>query len=85
MSELVGRTPERLVRIDVAKSSSHQLSQNEIGSDNPCYRHLFGNAQFPTNNIGPTWNSERLLHPCWSDQLELWHDEMITELMLQVD
>ena len=27
--------------IDVDKSASHQLSQNEIDSDNPCYRHLF--------------------------------------------
>jgi hypothetical protein len=26
--------------IDVEKSSSHQLSQSEIGSDNPCCRHL---------------------------------------------
>ena len=25
---------------DVEKSSSYQLSQSEIGSDNPCYRHL---------------------------------------------
>ena len=29
-----------LPRIDVEKSSYHHLSQNEIGSDNPCSRHL---------------------------------------------
>ena len=28
------------LRIDVEKSSSHHLSQNEIASDNPCSRHL---------------------------------------------
>jgi hypothetical protein len=30
-----------LARIDVEKSASHQLSQNEISSDNPCYQQLF--------------------------------------------
>jgi len=35
-----------LVRIDVGKSSYHQLSQNEIGSDNPCSRHLSGISDF---------------------------------------
>jgi hypothetical protein len=30
--------------IDVEKSPSHHLSQNEITSDNPCYQHLFGNS-----------------------------------------
>jgi hypothetical protein len=34
---------EGLARIDVEKSFSHQLSQNEIASDNPCYQHLSGN------------------------------------------
>jgi hypothetical protein len=29
-------------RIDVEKSSSHHLSQFEIGGDNPCSRHLSG-------------------------------------------
>jgi hypothetical protein len=29
-----------LPRIGVAKSSSHQQSQSEIGSDNPCYQEL---------------------------------------------
>jgi len=33
-----------LAGIDVEKSSSHQQSQTEIASDNPCYRHLSGNA-----------------------------------------
>jgi hypothetical protein len=28
--------------IDVVKSASHQQSQNEIGSDNPCSRQLSG-------------------------------------------
>jgi hypothetical protein len=27
-------------RIDVEKSAYHQLSQNEIGSDNPCSQQL---------------------------------------------
>jgi len=31
----------RSVKIDVDKSASHQLSQGEIGSDNPCSRQLF--------------------------------------------
>jgi hypothetical protein len=31
---------EGLARIDVAKSSSHQLSHTEIASDNPWYQHL---------------------------------------------
>ena len=31
-----------LPRIDVEKSSSHQLSQVEIASDNPSSRHLSG-------------------------------------------
>jgi hypothetical protein len=35
---------EDLARIDVEKSSSHQLSQIEIASDNPCAQHLSGNA-----------------------------------------
>ena len=30
-------------RIGVAKSSYHQLSQFEIGRDNPCYQHLSEN------------------------------------------
>jgi hypothetical protein len=29
---------EGLARIDVAKSSSHHLSQGEIDGDNPCYQ-----------------------------------------------
>ena len=33
-----------LLWIDVEKSSSHQLSQNEIGGDNPCSRQLSKNA-----------------------------------------
>jgi hypothetical protein len=32
------------VRIDVEKSSSHQLSQREIAGDNPCSRQLFEKA-----------------------------------------
>jgi len=32
-----------LSRIGVVKSASHQLSQNEIGGDNPCSQHLSGN------------------------------------------
>ena len=32
--------PDVQVRIDVDKSSYHHLSQSEIGSDNPCSRHL---------------------------------------------
>ena len=32
----------RAVRIDVAKSASHHVSQNEIGSDNPCSQQLSG-------------------------------------------
>ena len=40
----VRRLIPRAVRIDVAKSSSHQVSQSEIGSDNPCYQHLSGYA-----------------------------------------
>jgi len=31
-----------LVRMGVEKSSYHQLSQNEIGSDNPCSQQLSG-------------------------------------------
>ena len=47
-----------LVQIDVDKSSSHQLSQPEIASDNPCSRHLSGDFRFicrckNNNNIGP--------------------------------
>ena len=34
------RTRTFLIRIDVEKSASHQQSQAEIGSDNPCSRHL---------------------------------------------
>jgi hypothetical protein len=29
-----------IARIDVEKSAYHQLSQSEIGSDNPCYQQL---------------------------------------------
>jgi hypothetical protein len=36
----VRRLIPRAVRIDVAKSASHHLSQSEIASDNPCSRHL---------------------------------------------
>ena len=35
-----------LARIGVAKSSSHHLSQAEIGSDNPCYQQLSQKARF---------------------------------------
>jgi hypothetical protein len=28
-------------RVDVDKSASHHLSQNDIASDKPCSRHLF--------------------------------------------
>jgi hypothetical protein len=38
-SSLIHR-PGTLVPIGVEKSSYHQLSQIEIGSDNPCSRHL---------------------------------------------
>ena len=30
--------------ITIDKSASHQLSQNEIASDNPCSRHLSGSG-----------------------------------------
>ena len=36
---------------DVDKSASHHLSQNEIGSDNPCSRQLSGNAQIPIRTL----------------------------------
>jgi hypothetical protein len=32
--------------IGVVKSASHQLSQSEIASDNPCSRHLSGISDF---------------------------------------
>jgi hypothetical protein len=32
--------PAQLSRINVEKSAYHQLSQFEIGGDNPCYQHL---------------------------------------------
>jgi hypothetical protein len=34
---------------DVDKSSSHQLSQTEITSDNPCSRHLSGSRRKTTD------------------------------------
>jgi hypothetical protein len=34
------RERDLLIWVDVDKSSSHQLSQNEIASDNPCCQHL---------------------------------------------
>jgi len=37
--------PGRFNRMDVGKSASHELSQNEMTSDNPCSRHLSGNRR----------------------------------------
>jgi len=36
------RERDLLIWVDVDKSSSHQLSQNEIASDNPCSQQLSG-------------------------------------------
>jgi hypothetical protein len=36
----VERRVDASIQIDVEKSPSHQLSQNDIGGANPCYRHL---------------------------------------------
>jgi hypothetical protein len=38
--EIGSRSSEPKLGVTVDKSSSHQLSQNEIASDNPCSRHL---------------------------------------------
>ena len=40
------------MRIDVEKSASHQLSQNEIGSDNPV-RNIYLSAIFRPPSYGP--------------------------------
>jgi hypothetical protein len=41
--------------VDVGKSASHHLSQNEIGSDNPCSQHLSrANDRMALIRIGPT-------------------------------
>ena len=45
-----------VLRIGVAKSSSHQLSQNDIGSDNPCSQHL-SESQSPVRAFIRTWPS----------------------------
>ena len=42
--------------IDVDKSASHQLSQTEIGSDNPCSRHLSGVSDSSTPMRNRSWH-----------------------------
>jgi hypothetical protein len=44
------------------KSASHDLSQNEIASDNPCSQHLSGNTEFPITGVA------------YQDFLTLWND-----------